>query len=103
MLSAVWLGFWNAALRPATLRIGFTGGNIYWALALLMLLLNGALFLGGSTWLPLAALPERRALLWTALGVGAFSWVLSTRFRARDGSWHWITYHGSMAKKGARP
>jgi uncharacterized membrane protein YvlD (DUF360 family) len=96
VLSAVWIGFWNAALRPAVLRMGFTGAKIYWALALFLLVLNGALFLGGSTWLPLVALPERRRLLWTALGVGAVSCALSSRFRSEDGRWHWITYHGSI-------
>jgi hypothetical protein len=102
VLSALWLGFWNAALRPAVLRMGFTDGKIYWALVLFLLVLNGALFLGGSTWLPLASLPERRGLLWTAMGVGLLSCALSSRFRSEDGRWHWITYHGSIKGDGSR-
>jgi uncharacterized membrane protein YvlD (DUF360 family) len=101
VLAALWMGFWNAAVRPGILRLGFSGAYIYWALLLSMLVLNGVLFLGSSTWLPLATLPDRQGLLWSAVCVALFSWALSSRFRSIDGRWHWITYHGSIKAKAA--
>ena len=102
VLAALWLGFWNAAVRPGVLRLGFSGAYIFWALLLSMLLLNGVLFLGVATWLPSASLPERRGLLWSAVCVALVSWALSTRFRSHDGRWHWINYHGSIVRKAPR-
>ena len=102
VLAALWLGFWNAAVRPGVLRLGFSGAYIFWALLLSMLVLNGVLFLGVSTWLPSATLPDRRGLLWSAVCVALVSWALSTRFRSHDGRWHWINYHGSIVRKAAR-
>ena len=103
VLAALWIGFWNAAVRPGVLRLGFSGGYIFWALLLSMCLLNGVLFLGSSTWLPAATLPDRKGLLWGAVCVAIVSWALSTRFRTNDGRWHWINYHGSIVGKTSRP
>ncbi len=103
VLAALWIGFWNAAVRPGVLRLGFSGAYIFWALLLSMCLLNGVLFLGSSTWLPAATLPERKGLLWGAVCVAIVSWALSSRFRAHDGRWHWINYHGSIVGKASRP
>jgi uncharacterized membrane protein YvlD (DUF360 family) len=103
VLAALWMGFWNAAVRPAVLRLGFSGAYIFWALLLLLLLLNGVLFLGVATWLPSATLPERKGLLWAAVCVALVSWALSSRFRSRDGRWHWINYHGSITRRVPRP
>jgi hypothetical protein len=102
ILAALWIGFWNAAVRPGVLRLGFGGTYVYWALFLAMSLLNGVLFLGSSTWIPWASLPGRRGLLWVAVSVSLLSWALSSRFRCHDGRWHWISYHGSIRHKGNR-
>jgi hypothetical protein len=102
VLAAGWIGFWNAVLRPGVLRCGFGGPYVYWALFVAMSLLNGVLFLGSSTWIPWAVLPERRELLWVAVCVTAFSWAVSSRFRCDDGRWHWIGYHGLMRGRGVR-
>jgi hypothetical protein len=101
-LVALWIGFWNAVVRPGVLRLGFGGIYVFWALFLAMSLLNGVVFLGGSTWIPWVALPERRGLLWVAVCVAFFSWGVSSRFRCHDGRWHWISYHGSIRRRGAR-
>jgi hypothetical protein len=103
VLAAVWFGFWNAAVRPGVLRLGFSGAYVFWALLLSMLVLNGVLFLGGGTWLPSATFPDRRGLLWVAVLVALLSWGLSTRFRSHDGRWHWINYHGSIRRKVPAP
>jgi uncharacterized membrane protein YvlD (DUF360 family) len=103
VLAALWIGFWNAAMRPGVLRLGFSGIYTFWALLLCMLVLNGVLFLGLSTWLPSATLPERGGLLWGAVSVALVSWALSIRFRSGDGRWHWISYHGPNVKKGLEP
>ncbi len=102
-MAALWIGFWNAAVRPGVLRLGFSGAYIFWALLLAMLVLNGVLFFGLSTWLLSATLPERRGLLWAAVCVALVSWALSIRFRSRDGRWHWINYHGSIVGQGSGP
>jgi hypothetical protein len=101
-LAAVWIGFWNAALRPGVLRLGLSGFYVFWALFLAMCVLNGVLFLACSSWLPWAVLPAREGLLWAAVGIGTLSWGLSSRFRAHDGRWHWISYHGALGRRRVR-
>lgn len=100
--AALWIGFWNAVVRPGVLRLGFGGPYLYWALFLAMSLLNGVLFLGSATWIAWAALPGRRELLWVAVCVALFSWGVSARFRCHDGRWHWLGYHGSIRRRGTR-
>ncbi len=97
-LSALWFGFWNALIRPGILRMGWSGGGLYWALFLALSIANGLLFLGSSAWLPGATLPSRRGLLWTAVCVSVTSFLLSSRFRGHDGRWHWISYHGALPR-----
>jgi hypothetical protein len=98
VLAVLWMGFWNAALRPVVLRFGLEGRLVFWLLFMALLILNVALFLGVSSWLPVARAPERAWLLAGALGSALCSWGASARFRAHDGSWHWLHYHGSMSK-----
>ena len=101
VLAALWVGFWNAALRPGILRLGMEGGGVYWALFLAISMLNGLLFWASSAWLPGATLPGRREMFWTAVCVSGVSFLLSSRFQSRDGRWHWISYHGAILRKGA--
>lgn len=102
VLAAAWIGFWNALLRPGVLRLGLSGGFFHWALLIAMSVVNGLLFLGSSTWIRWAALPERRGLLWVAVCVTFVSWGVSLRFRCHDGRWHWIGHHGLIRRGGAR-
>ncbi len=96
ILVGLWLGFWNAALRPLVLRVNVRGWRIIALLLCAIAACNAILFLFATAWLPLVGLSER-ALLWTAVGIASlFSWGLSARFRAHDGGWHWITYHGRV-------
>jgi hypothetical protein len=82
--------------------MGFSGGHIYWALYLVLCVLNGVLFLASSTWLPWAVVPGRRGGLWAALCLTTLSWGLSSLFRCHDGRWHWISYHGSLGRRAVR-
>jgi uncharacterized membrane protein YvlD (DUF360 family) len=102
VLAAMWIGFWNALVRPGVLRLGLSGAFVYWALFLAMSVINGVLFLGSSTWISWGALPGRRGLLWVAVCVATVSWAVSSRFRCHDGRWHWIGHHGQIRRKGAR-
>lgn len=94
----LWFGFCNAALRPLVLRLPVTGWQLLLWLFVVMALLNGVLFFSASAWLPFVGLTDWRNILF---GVGLAtlcSWAASSRFRAHDGRWHWITHHGSVMR-----
>ena len=102
-LVGIWLGFWNAALRPLALRANVRGWRILARLLAAVVVCNGVLFFFATAWLPIAGLFERIPL-WTAVGVASLcSWGLSVRFRAHDGTWHWLTYHGQVIGGVDRP
>ena len=103
LLVGMWLGFWNAALRPMVLRANVRGWRIIALLLVTIAACNGVLFSFATSWLPIAGLFER-VPFWTAVGVASVcSWGLSVRFRAHDGSWHWLTYHGQVIGSVDRP
>ena len=100
LLAGLWLGFCNAALRPVVLRMQWRAEQLLGVLFGTLALLNTLLVLSAKSWLPLAgspdALPSGAAIVVLTL----CSFGAAVRFRAHDGRWHWITYHGSVSKKG---
>lgn len=100
LLAGLWLGFCNAALRPVVLRVKWRAWALPAALLVVLAALNTLLFVSASSWLPLSGSPEPLALVLAIAAVTACSFGVSVRFRAHDGQWHWITYHGSVTKKG---
>lgn len=103
VLGGAWIGFWNAALRPFVLRLPAAGNGLLALLFAALAVLNGVLFLTLGSWLPITGGPGRGAVLLAALAVTGCSWAASSRFRTRDGRWHWITFHGSVSKRAPKP
>lgn len=97
VLAALWVGFVNALVRPAFWEVfgmRFRGVALIGVLLGVLAGVNGFLFgfLGG--WEPaLAGISRGGRLVAMLLSVGVGG-VVSSVFRARDGRWHWITYHG---------
>jgi len=102
VLAGVWLGFCNAALRPMVLRLPWGQrriGRLPGVLFCVLALLNTLLFLSAKSWLPLGGTPESLPLAIGVAFVTLCSFGASVRFRAHDGRWHWITYHGCVSKR----
>ena len=96
VLLGVWLGFCNAAPRPLLLQL--KSKRILWFLLVALASLNLLLFFSLTFWLP-TVIPPGRLPLAAAAGISTLcSWAVSSRFRAHDGRWHWINYHGSLPK-----
>jgi hypothetical protein len=100
LLAGLWLGFWNAALRPLVLRMKWSAWALPSALLGSLGLLNALLFTSVRSCLPVSGAPETLAMAVVVTAVTVCSFGASMRFRAHDGRWHWITYHGSVTKKG---
>lgn len=95
-LAGVWIGFLNAFVRPLVLRLG--GVRVWWTLGGLLSLLNFGMFLTLRAWVPWVSSGGEGGVghvLFVACIVTAVSWVVASFFRAHDGRWHWITYHGN--------
>ena len=99
LLAGLWLGFCNAALRPVVLRMQWRGRALLAGLFAVLALLNTLLFGSAKSWLPLEGTPERGPLLLAIGTVTVCSFAAAVRFRAHDGRWHWITYHGCVSKR----
>ncbi|RFC44743.1 MAG: hypothetical protein DVB28_000907 [Verrucomicrobia bacterium] len=99
LLVALWLGFWNAALRPVVLRMTWSAWALIAALLGSLGVLNAFLFTSARSFLPVSGAPETLAMALAVASVTICSFGASVRFRAHDGRWHWITYHGSVTKK----
>ena len=99
LLAGLWLGFCNAALRPVVLRMQWGRGALPGILFGVLALLNTLLLLSAKSWLPLAGTPERLPLALAIVTVTLCSFGAAVRFRAHDGRWHWITYHGCVSKR----
>ena len=99
LLAGLWFGFWNAALRPLVLRMPWGGGALLGGLFAVLALVNTVLFAGAKSCLPLAGAPAWGPVA-VAVGVVTLcSFCASARFRAHDGRWHWITFHGCVSKR----
>ncbi len=98
VLVILWMGFWNALLRPLVLRLGVKGTPVLWLLLVALALLNTFLFISASTCLPVSGKLDPCPLAVAVLVATSLTWAASARFRTHDGHWHWITYHGSMLK-----
>jgi hypothetical protein len=98
VVAGLWFGFCNASLRPLVLRMGVGDRGVLVVLLGGLALVNGVLFLSVDWWLPLAGVANRGRLTLAALVAMVVSWGLSSRFRAHDGRWHWITHHGSVIR-----
>lgn len=96
VLLAVWLGFCNAAPRPLLLRLRTK--HILWLLLVALGGLNTLLFLTLSFWSPAVIPPAPLPLTVAVISATLCSWAASSRFRAHDGRWHWITFHGQIHK-----
>ncbi|NBV33121.1 MAG: hypothetical protein EBR81_04825 [Proteobacteria bacterium] len=94
VLLGVWLGFWNAAPRPLLLQLRTK--HILWLLLAALGGLNTLLFLTLNFWSPAMIPPAPLPLALAIISATVCSWAASSRFRAHDGRWHWITYHGHV-------
>ena len=101
-LAGIWVGFLNALVRPVVLRMR-GGEGCWWRLGMFLATANAVLFWTLQTWVPGLRLWGATAVWGLAAGVTLLSWGASVLFRASDGRWHWIQYHGKALPLRSRP
>ena len=99
VLLGLWLGFWNAGLRLLVLRFPVSTGNVIWWLLLALAALNLGVLWSVRAMVPSVWSGDIQHPLWVVASLTLWSWALSCWFRARDGRWHLISYHGSIRGK----
>jgi len=97
ILLGIWFGFCNAMLRVLLLRMRWRR-SVLWLLLLALGGLNSLLFLTLNFWFPAVIPPTPQPVAAAIASATLWSWMLSSHFRAHDGRWHWITYHGALPK-----
>jgi hypothetical protein len=98
VLLGVWLGFWNASLRPLVLRLPVRAGSVVWLLLVAVTLLNVGVFWSVTALVPSVWSGDIPHPGWVVASLTLWGWALSCWFRAGDGRWHLISYHGSVRR-----
>ncbi|MEK0446763.1 MAG: hypothetical protein RLZZ399_2084 [Verrucomicrobiota bacterium] len=101
-LAGIWVGFLNALVRPVVLRMR-GGEGCWWRLGMSLAAANAVLFWTLQTWVPGLRLWGGATIWGLVAGVTLLSWGGSVVFRASDGRWHWIQYHGKAPPMRSRP
>lgn len=97
-LLGLWLGFWNAGLRPLVLRFAVDAGSVVWCLLLALAVLNMVVCWSVRVLVPSMWAGEISHPGWVVAAVTLWSWAVSCWFRALDGRWHLISYHVSIRR-----
>ncbi len=95
----LWLGFWNAGLRPVVLRFPVSADSVVWWLLLAISVLNMGVFWSVTALVPSVWAGDIQHPGWVVISLSLWSWALSCWFRAHNGHWHLVTYHGSLRSK----
>ena len=98
-MAGLWVGFWNALLRPLVLRFGMEGARVIWAMGVVVFLVNGVLFYEIDTWVPVLGSLDGRERGVVGVVAALVSWGVSLVFHSHDRRWHWITYHGAVQRQ----
>ena len=98
-MAGLWVGFWNALLRPLVLRFGMEGVRVIWAMGVVVFLVNAVMFYEIDTWVPVLGSLDGRARGVVGVVAALVSWGLSSVFHSHDRRWHWITYHGAVQRQ----
>lgn len=98
-MAGLWVGFWNALLRPLVLRFGMEGVKVMWTMGVVVFLVNGVLFYDIDTWVPVLGSLDGGARVGVGIASSLVSWGVSSVFHSHDRRWHWITYHGAVQRQ----
>jgi len=97
-VAGLWVGFWNALLRPLVLRCGLQGPRVIGFMGVVVFAVNAALFYELDSWVPVPGVLDGSARLVVGTASALVSWGLSSVFHSHDRRWHWITYHGAVRR-----
>lgn len=98
--AALLLGIINALVRPVLLLLSLP--FIIVTMGFFILVINALLILFVSKVIPGFHVAGFWTALFAGIIIGLFSWVLSSFFRASDGSVHPVTYHPSIKQVQGR-
>ncbi len=98
-MAGLWVGFWNALLRPLVLRFGMQGAGVIWVMGAVVFLVNGVLFYEIDSWVPGLGSLDGTARGMVGVAAALVSWAGSLVFHSHDRRWHWITYHGAVQRQ----
>jgi putative membrane protein len=98
--AALLLGIINALVRPVLLLLSLP--FIIMTMGFFILVINALLILFVSKVIPGFHVAGFWTALFAGIIIGLFSWVLSSFFRASDGSVHPVTYHPSIKQVQGR-
>ena len=101
-MAGLWIGFWNALLRPLVLRFPLEGLRVIGLMGVVVFAVNAVLFYELDSWVPLLGVLDGSARLVVGTATALVSWGLSSVFHSHDRRWHWITYHGAVQRARAR-
>jgi hypothetical protein len=97
-MAGLWVGFWNALLRPLVLRFGMEGPRVIGLMGAAVFAVNAVLFYELDAWVPVLGVLDGSARLVVGTASALVSWGLSSVFHSHDRRWHWITYHGAVQR-----
>jgi putative membrane protein len=98
--AALLLGIINALVRPVLLLLSLP--FIIVTMGFFILVINALLILFVSKVIPGFHVAGFWTALFAGIIIGLFSWVLSSFFRASDGSVHPVTYHPNIKQVQGR-
>jgi putative membrane protein len=98
--AALLLGIINALVRPVLLLLSLP--FIIVTMGFFILVINALLILFVSKVIPGFHVAGFWTALFAGIIIGLFSWVLSSFFRASDGTLHPVTYHPSIKQVQGR-
>lgn len=101
-MAGLWIGFWNALLRPLVLRFGLEGPRVIGLMGVAIFAVNAVLFYELDSWVPVLGALDGSARLVVGTASALVSWGLSSVFHSHDRRWHWITYHGAVQRARAQ-